>query len=328
MSETTYDVCGIGNAIVDVLSRVDDEFVTGRGLVRGTMALIDGAGAEKLHTELPHPRERSGGSAANTMAGIASLGGRAVFLGKVADDDAGRVFRRDIREAGVDFETPPVSGEAPTGRCLVMITPDGERTMQTFLGACVLFGPGDVDAEAVTASAVTYLEGYLWDPEPAKRAFLKAAGLAHDAGRKVALSLSDRFCVDRHRDEFQNLVDRHVDLLFGNEEEIVSLYGAADFDDAVRRLGSRCEMAALTRGASGCAVVVQGQRFDVPATEVGRVVDTTGAGDLFAAGFLFGITHGREPVDAARIGGIAAAEVISHLGARPERPLASLLDAH
>jgi sugar/nucleoside kinase (ribokinase family) len=325
MSETTYDVCGIGNAIVDVLSRVEDQFVAQRGLRRGTMALIDAAQAETLYAELPRERERSGGSAANTMVGIASLGGRAAFLGKVADDEAGRLFRRDIREAGVAYDTPLLSGSVPTGRCLVLVTPDGERTMQTYLGACILFGPDDVDARTVSASAVTYLEGYLWDPPPAKEALLRAARLAHDAGRKVALSLSDPFCVERHREEFRQLIEEHVDLLFGNEEEIVSLYGVGDFDEAVGRLGSTCEVAALTRGARGCAVVVDGERIDVPAAEVESVVDTTGAGDLFAAGFLFGITRGDEPVVAARIGGMAAAEVISHLGARPERPLADLL---
>jgi len=258
MSNGLDDVVGIGNAIVDVLSTTDDEFLAHNGLVKGTMTLIDADQAQALYTKLKSTVECSGGSAANTMAGLASLGGSGRYLGKVRDDELGRVFREDIRSAGVEFDTEPATGGPGTGRCLVLVTPDGQRTMQTFLGASATLTPDDVDPEAVRGARYTYLEGYLWDPPPAKQAFLRAAELAHQSGRKVALSLSDPFGVERHRAEFRDLVERHVDVLFGNESEIVALYESADFDEAVRALKGQCELITVTRGERG-AVVLNGE---------------------------------------------------------------------
>ena len=270
-------------------------------------------------------REISGGSAANTMAGLASLGGQGAFIGKVRNDQLGGIFRHDIRAAGVAFDTPAATEGAPTARCLIFVTPDAQRTMGTFLGASVGLGPEDIDAETVAGAKVTYLEGYLWDPPRAKEAFVKAAEVAHEAGRKVALTLSDPFCVDRHRDEFRDLVDGHIDLLFANEQEIASLYKVGSFDEALAALRGRCELAVLTRSEKG-AVVLQGDHIEsVSAEAVDHLVDTTGAGDLFASGFLFGFVRGKPVGDCARLGALAAAEVISHFGARPERPLAELV---
>jgi sugar/nucleoside kinase (ribokinase family) len=321
----TIDVVGIGNAIMDVLARAEDAFLEERGLVKGTMSLIDEERADAIYAEMGMTVQRSGGSAANTTVGIASLGGSAAFVGRVRNDALGESYARDIQDAGVGYSTTLATSGPGTGRCLIVVTPDGERTMQTYLGACADLGPDDVDPATITGAAVTYLEGYLWDPPPAKEAFLKAASIAHGAGRKVSLSLSDRFCVDRHRDEFLDLVDRHVDILFANESEIVALFEARDFDDAVERLGDRCEVAALTRGESGALVVHGGVRTEVAVEPVSHVMDTTGAGDLFAAGFLFGITHGHDPATAGRIGAIASAEIISHVGARPATSLAELV---
>jgi sugar/nucleoside kinase (ribokinase family) len=269
--------------------------------------------------------EISGGSVANTMAGFASLGGKGAFFGKVKDDQLGQVFRHDIRAAGVAYGTRPANDGPPTARCLIFVTPDAQRTMQTFLGASVAFGPEDVDAKTVQAAQVTYLEGYLWDPPRAKEAFVKAAELAHKAGRKVALSLSDPFCVERHRAEFHRLVDGHVDILFANEIEIMSLYQVDSFDAALQAVRGRCEIAALTRSAKG-SVLMRGNEVHVVDPEpVKQVIDTTGAGDLYAAGVLFGLTHGKDLATAGRIGSIAAAEAISHMGARPETPLKDLV---
>ena len=238
--------------------------------------------------------ECSGGSAANTIAGLATLGGRGAFIGKVRDDQLGAVFRHDVRAVGVSFDTVPAADGAPTARCLILVTPDSQRTMQTYLGACVELGPDDIDEDAVAAAGITYLEGYLWDPPAAKEAFLKAARLAHAAGRQVSLSLSDPFCVDRHRAEFQGLVEEHVDVLFANQTEITSLYEVDDFDAALRRVRGHCRVAALTRGEKGSVVVGGGEVHVVDAEPVARVVDTTGAGDAYAAGFLFGLTGGRD----------------------------------
>ena len=289
------------------------------------MTLIEAERAEALYDVMGSAIEASGGSAANTMAGLASLGGRAAFIGKVRDDQLGGIFRHDIRAAGVHFETAPASGGLPTARCLIFVTPDAQRTMQTFLGASVALGPADVDANLVAATAVTYLEGYLWDRPEAKEAFQRAAGFAHKAGRKVALTLSDPFCVDRHRAGFLQLIAGHVDVLFANEAEIKSLYQTDRFEDALAKVRGQVEVAALTRSEKGAVIVAGGETHEVAAEPVARVVDTTGAGDLYAAGFLFGYTRGLPPATCGRIGAIAAAEVIGHYGARPEVKLAELI---
>jgi len=324
MAETRYHVAAIGNAIVDVLAHAEDQVLAQLGLAKGVMTLIDTETAERIYAAMAPGVEMSGGSAANTVAGIASLGGKAAYIGKVRDDQLGGVFAHDIRAVGVDFKTAPAREGLQTARCLILVTPDAQRTMQTYLGACVALGPDDVDAETISGAEITYLEGYLWDPPPAKQAFLKAAKIAHDSGRKVALSLSDPFCVERHRAEFLDLVAGHIDILLANESEIMSLYQAASFDDAVRAVRGHCEIAALTRSAQGSVIVSGDKVIAVPAEKVERVVDTTGAGDLYAAGLLYGLTHGHDLATSARLGGIAAAEVISHMGARPDRPLKDL----
>jgi sugar/nucleoside kinase (ribokinase family) len=318
----------IGNAIVDVLSHADDAALARLGLAKGAMTLIDGARAEELYAAMGPAMEVSGGSAANTVAGLASLGRRGAFIGKVRNDQLGGIFRHDIRASGVAFDVAPALDGPPTARCLIFVTPDAQRTMQTYLGACVELGPDDVDAALVAAAKVTYLEGYLWDPPGAKQAFLKAARIAHEAGRKVALSLSDPFCVDRHRAEFRDLVDGHVDILFANEVEVCSLYEVESFDAALHAVRGSCEVAVLTRSARGSVVLDGDDIHVVDAAPVARVVDTTGAGDLYAAGFLAGYTSGRPLYDCGRMGALAAAEVISHFGARPETSLKSIVAAH
>ena len=322
MQNEVIDVVGIGNAIVDVLSPTDDAFLERESLAKGAMTLIDGARAESLYAAMGPAREVSGGSAANTMAGLAALGGKGAFIGKVRNDQLGGIFRHDIRASGVAFDTPAATNGPPTARCLVFVTPDAQRTMSTYLGACIDLGPDDLDPDLLQRAKIVYLEGYLWDPPRAKEAFLKAAQLAHGAGRKVALSLSDPFCVERHRAEFRDLVDNHVDLLFANEQELCSLYQVEAFNEALQAARGSCELAALTRSEKG-AVICQGEEIHVVDAEpVERVVDTTGAGDLFAGGFLHGYAQGRSLYDCGRIGAIAAAEVISHIGARPEVSLA------
>lgn len=325
MADSRFDVLGIGNAIVDVLAKADDGFLAAQELPKGSMTLIDAARAEALYADMGPGREMSGGSAANTMAGIASLGGKGAFIGKVRDDQLGAIFRHDIRAVGTDFSTPPATSGAPTARCLIFVTSDAQRTMGTYLGACVTLGPEDIDADLVAGAKVTYLEGYLWDPPKAKEAFVKAAEIAHEAGREVALSLSDPFCVDRHRAEFRDLVDGHVDLLFANEVEICSLFEVESFDDAVAALRGLCKTAVLTRSADGAVILEGSETVAVEAEPVDKVVDTTGAGDLFAAGYLYGYTQGKEPATCGRYAAIAAAEVISHYGARPESALAKLV---
>ena len=328
MTEPRIDVTGIGNAIVDILADADDDFLAAAGLDKGAMSLVDEGRAEDLERRV-EPRARcSGGSAANTMVGVASLGGTAAFLGKVRDDTLGELFARDIRAAGVAFGTPAADDGPGTGRCLVLVSPDAQRTMQTFLGAAGDLGPDDVeiDRETIAASRVTYLEGYLFDPPPAKRAFEAAAKIAHEAGREVALSLSDAFCVDRHRDAFLDLVRGHVDVLFANEVEIRSLYRVDRFDQAAAAAARDCRVAVLTRGEHGATVVGPHGRTDVPAEPVDRLVDTTGAGDLFAAGFLHGLTTGADLAECGRLGSVAAAEVISHVGPRPLVELHTLRD--
>lgn len=323
MSGATYDVVGIGNALVDVIAHVDDEFLEAHGLRKGTMALIDAKQAEEAYALMPPTAETSGGSAGNTIAGVASLSGRAAYIGRVCDDQLGRVYRHDMRALGVTFDVAPASAGS-TGRCLIVVTPDAQRTMRTYLGAGAELGPDDVDEELIANSAITYLEGYLWDPPGAKQAFLKAARIAHAAGQRVSLTLSDAFCVDRHREEFLNLVAGHVDVLFANEAEVMSLYETDRFDDALQRVRGHCEIAALTRSERGAVIAIQDEVHVIDA-EPARVVDTTGAGDLYAAGFLYGITHGMDIVTCGRIAAIAAAEVISHFGARPQVSLADLV---
>ncbi len=326
MTELSFDVVGIGNAIVDVLTQADDALVEAQGLPKGSMTLIDGQRAENLYAQMGPAREISGGSAANTLAGVAALGGRAAFIGKVRNDQLGGIFRHDIRAAGVHFETPPATSGPPSGRCLIFVTPDAQRTMATFLGAATELGPDAVDPEVIAAARVTYLEGYLFDPPAAKEAFVRAAEIARGAGRKVSLTLSDPFCVERHRTAFRDLVEHHVDILFANEHEICALYEVSDFDAALQAVRHHCEVAALTRSERGSVVLAGDEIHVVDAAPLDRLVDTTGAGDLYAAGFLFGYTRGDSLYDCGRIGAIAAAEVISHFGARPEVDLARHLE--
>ena len=326
MAELALDVVGVGNAIVDVLAQAEDGLLDELGLDKGAMTLINAERADALYGRMASAIEVSGGSAANTLAGIASFGGRGAYIGKVRDDQLGAVFSHDIRAAGVDYRSRPVGEGAPTARCLIFVTPDAQRTMQTYLGVSVELGPDDIDPEAIGAAQITYLEGYLFDKEPAKEAFVKAAELAHAAGRKVALSLSDPFCVDRHRGAFRHLVSGHVDVLFANEVEIVSLFEAGSFDDAVDAIRGHCEIAALTRGADGSVIVTADEVVDIAAEPVERVVDTTGAGDLFAAGVLYGLTQGFELETCGRLGSVAAGEVIGHYGARPQSPLSDLAE--
>ncbi len=317
MNDAAFDVVGLGNAIVDVIAPADDAFVARHGLAKGGMTLADAAASEALYAAMGPATEMSGGSAANTMAGIASLGGRPAFFGRVCDDQLGAVFAHDIRAIGVEYPTLPAPDGEPTGRCLVLVTPDAERTMQTFLGASACFGPEDVDETLIAGAAITYLEGYLFDPAPAKAAFRKAAQAAHAAGRKVALTLSDPFCVDRHRADFQDLVDGHIDILFANEDEIVSLYRTGDFAGALAAVRGRCELAVLTRSGKGSVLVPNGEALAIAAEPVEAVIDTTGAGDLYAAGFLHGLARGCSLAECGRIGSICAAEIIGHIGARP-----------
>ncbi len=326
MAEARFDVAGIGNAIVDVLAHGDDAFIAEHGLAKGAMTLIDAETAERLYTAMGPGIERSGGSAANTIAGVASLGGAGAYIGKVRDDQLGAAFAHDMRAQGVAFDTAPATAGAPTARCLILITPDAERTMHTYLGACVGLGPADIDADTIAAARVTYLEGYLWDPPEAKKAFVKAATLAHGAGRLVSLSLSDGFCVERHREGFLDLVRDYVDVLFANEEEILSLYRVGCFDDALAQVRTQCRIAALTRGGKG-SVVVSADAVHVIAAEPVTAVDTTGAGDAYAAGFLFGLTHDYDLAGAGRIGGIAAAAAIAQVGPRPDVSLKALVEA-
>ncbi len=325
MTSIRHDVLGLGNAIVDVIARTDDDFLLKHAMRKGSMSLIDETRAAQIYDAMGPAREISGGSAANTIVGVAGFGARAAFIGRVKDDSLGNVFAHDIRAAGVAFDTAPSADGPSTGRCYVLVTPDGERTMHTFLGAAQDLHPRDIDDDAIASAAITYLEGYLWDPPHAKEAFRKAAAIAHQAKRLVTLSLSDAFCVDRWRDEFLNLLrSGTVDLLFCHEAELHSLYQTADFDTAVAALRTDARRAVVTRSAKGCIVIEGPQTIAAPAYPVDRVVDTTGAGDLFAAGFLFGMARGLGDDRAARLGALAAAEVISHLGARPETSLRAL----
>ena len=324
MSDRELAVIGIGNAIVDVIGKADDELLAREGLTKGSMALIDAERAVSLHGSVLDPAESCGGSAGNTIAGVASLGGAVGYIGKVGKDRLGDVFARGMRDAGVEYVTARSESGVPTACCIVMVTPDAQRTMNTFLGACVELGPEDVDEALVRRGRVTYLEGYLWDPPQAKEAFLRAASIAHAAHRTVSLSLSDSFCVARHRESFRELVRGHVDVLFANEDEIRALYETDDFDAAVSAVRDEVRIAALTRGKDGCTIAWEGEVVQVAAAPVDRVVDTTGAGDLFAAGFLHALVEGRSAADCGRLGGLCAAEIIGHYGARPETGLAEL----
>lgn len=324
MPNAKYDVLGIGNAIVDVISSADDAFLVERSLSKGAMQLLDAEEAENLYCEMGPGVEASGGSAANTIAGIASLGGSAAFVGKVKHDQLGDIFKHDIRALGVHFETPMAEEGPSTARCLILVTPDAQRTMNTYLGACTTLGPDDVNTDDVQDAAVTYLEGYLWDPPAAKEAFRKAMQIAHEGGRKVALTLSDAFCVERYREEFQDLVENRVDIVFANETEICSLYQVQNFDEALQRLRGKTTLAALTRSDKGSVVVCGSDVHVIDAEKVAKPVDTTGAGDQYAAGFLYGYTRGFDLARCGALGGMAAAEVISHYGARPETSLLEL----
>jgi sugar/nucleoside kinase (ribokinase family) len=325
MAKPDLDVVGIGNAIVDVLAQADDAFLVREGIAKGAMTLIDAARAESLYAAMGPAVEVSGGSVANSIAGIASLGGKAGFIGRVNSDDLGRVFTHDIRALGVEYATVPATRGAPTARSLILVTPDAQRSMCTFLGASQDLGPEDIDASLVARGAIVYLEGYLWDPPRAKEAFRKAIEIARRNGRKVAFSLSDPFCVDRYRHEFRTLIEtRAIDILFANEREIEALYEVGSFDDALQLARGKLPIAALTRSEKGSVVLANGEVHVIDAEPVARVVDTTGAGDLYAAGFLYGLARGKDFKTCGRLGSICAAEVISHMGPRPETSLAKL----
>jgi sugar/nucleoside kinase (ribokinase family) len=318
------DVVGVGNALVDVLTHAGDDFLRRHGLAKGTMQLVDETRARDLYAAMGPGIEVSGGSAANTIVGVASFGGQAAYVGKVRNDQLGEVFSHDLRSVQVGYATPPAAQGPSTGRCLIVVTPDAQRTMSTYLGASSRLGPTDIDKRLIERARIVYLEGYLFDPPEAQEAFRVAADVAHAAGRKVALTLSDPFCVDRHRAAFVDLVERHVDILFANEAEILSLYEVSDFDAAVARVRGHCEVAALTRSERGSVIVAADGVHAVKAEPVPAVVDTTGAGDLYAAGFIVGLSRGLPLPTCGRLGALAAAEVISHVGARPMRSLAEL----
>jgi sugar/nucleoside kinase (ribokinase family) len=320
------DVVAIGNALMDVLSHETDEFVTEQGMVKGTMDLIDTERAQSLYAAMNPSVEISGGSAANTTVGLASFGSSAAFIGRVQTDQLGELYAHDLRAAGVQFDTPPAQDGLPSGRCLIVVTPDAERTLNTYLGASAELGASDVDLDLIASASITYLEGYLWDSPGAQVAYRVAANQAHEAGQRVALTLSDLFAVERHRDTFLDLVEGSVDILFANEAEICGLYEVDDFDAALQHVTGHCEVAALTRGEKG-AVIIRGDEVhvvDAHPIPGGKLVDTTGAGDLYAAGFLHGFTRGYDLGLCGRLGALAASEIISHIGARPETNLAEL----
>lgn len=322
----SLDLIGIGNAIVDVLTQTEESFIQANQINKGSMTLVEESQAEELYAKMGPAIEISGGSAANTIAAFASMGGCCGFIGKVADDQLGHVFRHDIQAAGAIYNTAPLTDGLPTARCMIMVTPDAERTMCTFLGASVWITPGDIKRDFIQSAKAIYLEGYLFDKPQAKKAFMKAAELARESGTKVVLSLSDPFCVLRHREEFLDLIENHVDILFANEEELKILFQTKALDEAVLEIKNKCEFAVITRGAEGALIIQGEERHDIPAEKVEDVVDTTGAGDLFAAGFLFGYTRGEDMKTCGRYGSIAAAAVIQHMGARPQEKLSGLMD--
>ena len=325
MSEPRFDVVGIGNALVDVIAHAGDSFLDDFGLVKGSMQLVDTDRATNLYHALGSAVEMSGGSAANTMCGVASFGGQAAYIGKVSGDSLGAVFGHDLNAVGVAFRPGAPDHGTPTGRSIIVVTPDAQRTMNTYLGAAELLSADDLDEAAIADGAVLYMEGYLFDRDEAKKAFRRAAGVAHEHGRKVSLTLSDSFCVDRHRADFAALIQDEVDILFGNAEELRSLYQLDSTEAAIDIVRAQCELAAITVGKDGSVIVTAGDVLRVPAEPVARVLDTTGAGDLYAAGFLFGYTRGQPLDECGRLGSIAAAEVISHVGPRPLVELRTLL---
>jgi sugar/nucleoside kinase (ribokinase family) len=320
----TYDVVGVGNAIVDVIANVDDDFLVEHQLQKGSMTLIDTERAKALYEDMPPGIETSGGSAANTLAGVASFGAKAAFIGKVRDDQLGEVFRHDIRATGVHYDTPLGPDGPPTARCLIQVTPDAQRTMNTYLGIAALLEPSDIDVDLVASAKIVYCEGYLWDVDIAKQAIRLAMDVAKDAGGKVALTLSDSFCVERHRDEWLDLIAERVDILFANESEIHALYRGANFGDCAEQAAKWTDIACLTRSARGSTIVTADGSVEVAAFDLDKRVDTTGAGDLYAAGFLYGYSAGHDLGTCGRLGSMAAAEVITHLGARPVTPLRKL----
>ena len=328
MAEIKHDVVGIGNAIVDILGRCTDQFLVAQGAAKGSMRLVDADTVRSLYDTMGPAVEISGGSVANTMVGIASFGGRSAFIGKVAKDEFGGIFAHDIRAAGVTFTTPPAEAGEPTARSLILVTPDGERTMNTFLGVSPMLNQGEVDADLIGASSILYLEGYLFDRPEAKAAFRQSANVAVKAGRQVALSLSDSFCVERHRAEFLEFIRGQVDVLIANEAEITALYQTKSFDDAARRARADAKLVAVTRSAKGSVIFSDSKATTIAPYPVGAVVDTTGAGDLYAAGLLFGLAAGRPVETCGRLGSLASAEAISHMGARPQSPLAQLAIAN
>ncbi|KQU74711.1 carbohydrate kinase [Aminobacter sp. DSM 101952] len=317
-----YDVLCIGNAIVDIIAQCDEAFLTDNGIIKGAMNLIDAERAELLYTRMGPAIEASGGSAGNTAAGIASFGGRAAYFGKVSRDHLGEVFTHDIRAQGVAFDTKPLDGTPPTARSMILVTPDGERSMNTHLGACVELGPDDVEADKAKGAKVTYFEGYLWDPPLAKEAIRMTAAHAHAAGREVSMTLSDSFCVDRYRAEFLELMrSGTVDIVFANSHEIKSLYETSSFDEALAQIRKDCKLAAITRSEKGSVIVRGDETVVIEATRINELVDTTGAGDLYAAGFLFGYTQGRSLKDCGDLGSLAAGLVIQQIGPRPRQNL-------
>jgi len=325
MVDAKYDVLGIGNAIFDVLVKTDEKFLAHHGMTKGSMALIDEARAASIYRDMGPATTMSGGSAANTIVGLASFGARAAYVGKVKQDEVGKLYTHDIRAAGVTFDTNPATDGPATGCSYILVTGDGERTMNTYLGAAQALSPGDIDPAEIAGARIVYLEGYLWDPKEAKDAFVKAATIAHGAGRQVALTLSDAFCVDRYRDEFVELMRKGtVDLVFANEAELHSLYQTSDFDTALQALRGDIGLGVVTRSEKGCVVASKDGVVAVPASPISELVDTTGAGDLFAAGFLFGLVRNAGYENAGRLGALAAAEVIQHVGARPQVSLKEL----
>lgn len=326
MTEPRYDVIAIGNAIVDVMSPCPDELIEELDLVRGGMTLVDTERAKELYAAMGPAREISGGSAANTLAGLSALGSQCAFIGQVADDQLGEVFAHDIRAVGIDFDTAPRAGDPPTARCLIFVTPDAQRTMNTFLGASQFLPPQALDLDAIASASILYLEGYLWDPEEPRAAMRKAIGAAKEAGRKVAFTLSDAFVIERHGDDFRALIDEGmIDILFANHVELAALTGEDDFNAGIEQIAPNVPVLVVTRSEAGAVAVAEGQRAEVAAEPIEEVVDTTGAGDLFAAGFLHGHVQGRDLQTCLRMGAIAAAEVISHYGARPEEDLKALM---
>lgn len=327
MGAKQFDVVAIGNAIVDVIARADDAFLGAQGIDKGVMTLIDEARATTLYAAMGPAIESSGGSAANTIAGLANLGASTGYIGVVADDDLGMIFRHDITALGVQFPTAPVAAGPATARCLILVTPDAQRSMNTFLGACADLSVDHLDPTLLAAAKVVYLEGYLWDRPSAKAAFLEACRQTHAAGGKIALTLSDPFCVDRHRESFRSLIADEVDILFANVDELAALHETDDLEVALAATAEWVEVAAVTRGPDGAVIVAGEARTEIAATPVARVVDTTGAGDLFAAGFLRAYTQNLDLATCGRYGAVAAGEVISHFGARPETDLAELVAA-